>query len=576
LAAHLFDDETFTYGRFGNMTLFNIASVASVHMADFNVDGHVDILVVSASDDAAPLLQIDIYLQNTDALAFDAPYTIDSVASQVSIVDANFDLMPDLIAVDGNTTVVWLNGPTSSDALDANNTRSVTFERVVLKDALPLAPLHSVLYGDINGDCLADVLLPTHEGGDLCGAPDVCYQMFLAENGSLALNANLTLRLLAAYDATLLDVNGDGSLDLVYSISGAETDSVVVRFNARVTDVSATTLCQVHEVAFAVSDRSDILVRSRVQLNGAIAPPLANAPLTLTRTLRFGDIDRDGYPDMLVPILTTGGARKVQLWRNVPCLNATLCGSSASESVERRGFVRVSGAQVAALDDAIDIMTASFVDLGDKGSLDILLNFAAADGTVHATTLFNNLERSKFFLYLTSTNGVCRQWCSSPSPTFVNPAPVGAALAGVTYRFAYVSLHGDRVRRTASQLVRTTFCALDLPYEVIGLGTADNQVDQFVLAPPYARDGVPMQRLFDQGVFPQSTVYGWPTPRDDPTAWMLEQRLRYGDATFWVLVTAVAATALLGGVIGYFVWKENEQDSRERATSAQVYSISTF
>jgi hypothetical protein len=68
LAAHLFDDETFTYGRFGNMTLYNIASVASVHMADFNVDGHVDILVVSTSDDAAPLLQIDIYLQNTDAL----------------------------------------------------------------------------------------------------------------------------------------------------------------------------------------------------------------------------------------------------------------------------------------------------------------------------------------------------------------------------------------------------------------------------------------------------------------------------------------------------------------------------
>jgi hypothetical protein len=565
------------------MTLYNVASVASVHMADFNVDGHVDLLVVSAVTDGAgdggsAPLQIDIYLQNTDALAFDAPYHIDGVGSQVSIVDANFDLMPDLLAVDdSNHTVVWFNRPPMSNALDQNNTRSVTFERVVLANALLLAPHHSVLFGDVNGDCLADVMLPTHEASDLCAPPDVCYQVFLAGNGSLALDANLTLRLVAAYDATLLDVNGDGSLDLVYSMSGAESDSIVVRFNARVTDVSATTLCQPHDVGFAASDRNDSLVRSRITLNGAIAAPLDNAPLALTRTLRFGDVNRDGYPDVLVPVQSAAsGERKVQLWLNVACDNTTNCGSSASESVERRGFARMGGAEVSALDHAVDVMTASFVDLGDKGSLDILLNFAATNGSVHAATLFNNLERSQFFLYLTSTNGVCRQWCSSPSPTFVHPDPVGAALAGVTYRFSYVSLHGERVRRTASQLVRTTFSALDLPYEVVGLGTADNQIDQFVLAPPYASDGVPMQRLFDQGVFPQATVYGWPTPRNDPTAWMLEQRLRFGLATFWVLVTSVVTTALLGGVIGYFVWKENEQDSRERATSAQVFSISTF
>lgn len=573
LAVHLFDAAAFAFVRADNLSFAAPGGLVSVHAADFDVDGFLDLLLVANAS-------ATVVFHSADSVSLlERPVLrLDGVGAPVSIVDANFDLRPDLLGVgsNGSATALWMNR-----AADLGG--NVSFDATVLAGALPLAPLYSVLFGDVNGDCLADLMLPTHDVSDVCAAPNVCYQVFLAAaaTGELVLAANDTVRLLSALDAALVDVNSDGSLDLVYAAQDGDANTAVltVRFNARITEYAASTLCQPHPIAFALGERSDDLVRSRVELGAALAVPSDDAPVALTRMVRFGDVDLDGFVDALLVVRDDAGVARAQLWMNVPCVEDR-CGSSASAAVERRGFEQRRGADVALLDAAAGLLTASFVDLGDKGRLDVLLNFAAnASAPVRAATLFNNapVAGNGFFLYLTTTNGVCQQWCSSPAPAmFARPSPVGSAVTGATFRFAYLSRTGDRVRRTAAPQVRTSYGALELPYELVGFGTADNQVDQFVLAPPLVQAGAAMQRLFDQGVFPSAAVYGWPTPRDDPSAWMLEQRLQYGSATFWLLVTVAAATALLGVVIGYFAWRESEQDSKERARSAQVFSISTF
>jgi integrin alpha FG-GAP repeat containing protein 1 len=574
LSVYLFQADSFTFAESPTLFVLNVtATLATAQVADFDIDGHLDVLVLPADADDAT-----IYLQDRATQSFSrAPLRVAGINArrQVSIVDANFDLRPDVLGASALTPSVWFNRANeSSDS-------GVSFEATPLAGAaaLSLGDTYSALFGDINGDCLADLLLPTTNATTECSPPNLCYLVYVgdAASGGLTLLPNSTLLLRSAVDAALVDVNSDGSLDLLYATSDAATNAAAinVRFNARVTDPAAETLCQVHPIAFA---RADELVLSRIALTEPIPAAPVGAPVALARTLRFGDFDLDGFVDVLVPALAADGTRRAQLWMNAPC-TSDLCGASAPEAVTRRGFVRRVGDDVALLDDAADVLTASFVDLGDKGRLDILLNLANnGSRPLRSATLFNNVPvaGNGFFVQLTSTNGVCKQWCSSPQSTFVRPSPVGSAVSGVTFRFAYLSRDAERVRRTASLLVRTAFCSLELPYELVGFGTADNQVDQFQLAPPLVHAGVAMQRLFDQGVFPAAVVYAWPTPRDDASAWTLEQRLQYGAATFWVVAAMSALTAVLGIVIGVLTWRESEQDRRERAQSAQVFSMSTF
>ena len=135
--------------------------------------------------------------------------------------------------------------------------------------------------------------------------------------------------------------------------------------------------------------------------------------------MHIGDADRDGFPDVLVT-LEKEGTRIVQL------LNNSFGAAATADAPEQRDFVPMKAPSLEALRG---VLSASFVDLGNKGSLDILINHADANN-VSSATIFNNAPRAHYFVSVSGTNGVCREWCDSPSPRFVTPEPVGSSLAG--------------------------------------------------------------------------------------------------------------------------------------------------
>ena len=59
-----------------------------------------------------------------------------------------------------------------------------TVKRSKISNTTVAAHNRSILFGDVNGDCAADVLVPTHDVNDQrCAAPAACYDVWLATRG---------------------------------------------------------------------------------------------------------------------------------------------------------------------------------------------------------------------------------------------------------------------------------------------------------------------------------------------------------------------------------------------------------
>jgi integrin alpha FG-GAP repeat containing protein 1 len=101
-------------------------------------------------------------------------------------------------------------------------------------------------------------------------------------------------------------------------------------------------------------------------------------------TLRVGDYNLDGYPDVLIPVISKTGSSRVELWENV----------SPAPNMGRRSFAKV----INSVDELTSIPNAyagAFFDLGDDGILDM---FVLADNPPRIETIFNNFEFDAFFL----------------------------------------------------------------------------------------------------------------------------------------------------------------------------------
>eukprot|EP00009_Paramoeba_aestuarina_P017504 CAMPEP_0201531390 /NCGR_PEP_ID=MMETSP0161_2-20130828/47485_1 /ASSEMBLY_ACC=CAM_ASM_000251 /TAXON_ID=180227 /ORGANISM="Neoparamoeba aestuarina, Strain SoJaBio B1-5/56/2" /LENGTH=178 /DNA_ID=CAMNT_0047934281 /DNA_START=65 /DNA_END=598 /DNA_ORIENTATION=+ len=107
-------------------------------------------------------------------------------------------------------------------------------------------------------------------------------------------------------------------------------------------------------------------------------------------SLRSGDYNLDGYPDLLIPMVKgpetssspnatedsviqgkREGDRVMTLWQNIPC-TVVLCGRSATMK-GRRTFRQVIGKEVAGLHSVSDPILGTFFDVDETGSPDLLV-----------------------------------------------------------------------------------------------------------------------------------------------------------------------------------------------------------
>ncbi|VDN38181.1 unnamed protein product [Gongylonema pulchrum] len=180
---------------------------------------------------------------------------------------------------------------------------------------------------------------------------------------------------------------------------------------------------------------------------------------------RVGDFSLDGYPDLIA--LVREKTQNPMILENVPC---TDCISNAS----RRFELRTSPRLIQPADVSLgQIQLASFFDLKEDGTLDVLLEYKDADQSMAVDFIKCEDKGDTTFLKVQVFSSTCDQFCSSTKTKIGS----GIAWHGACVMFSMSDSWGHDQVGSQCQMPQTTHRALSTPFSLFGLGRSPNFVD---------------------------------------------------------------------------------------------------
>lgn len=568
--------------------------IVNVVPTDMNYDGHVDVLVmaepVRASPSAAPLA---LFLWNSVANgSYADPLVLPAATrAQPLTLDTTGDLHMDLLghaASDPSALTIWRNTlqPGHGGGFVLSAPQLFYTEQV---PACELASPHSSALIDLNGDCLADLFL-------VCTTPDPAqnsYQIWTArKDGPMQYDiARTGLLPRHAGPLSFADMNRDGTIDVVVPVCTNGVCAVYIAYNEQMplcapeTQWSAPVaprcrdtmaLCTADDT-FSLNFSVDAMARLDVKaLTGDAQLLLADdlAPVHTPVPIRIGDENKDGYPDLLLLTVPRGarpGQTRTHLLKSTACdKRGKAAGCTAHTRPEHRTFVRLPGT----LDTFSYVRSASFVDLDEDGSLDIMLQ--SLKPTQLRTELArdvhfvqNNVFHDAFFLKTLTLNAACRGRCEPENATAFDAW--GAGLGGASYKFAVLDPNGVRRAQQGGQQPQTAYQALQPPSAFFGLGRTNNYIESLFVGSTRRQ---PEPFLVMEGVIPNSEVVVTPWQEGtSPATWRRELYLHPGDWIHLVAAALLGLLAFLGAIVFALDLNEKREDERERLRAVHAINF---
>eukprot|EP01096_Ripella_sp_DP13-Kostka_P009465 TRINITY_DN3639_c0_g1_i1.p1 TRINITY_DN3639_c0_g1~~TRINITY_DN3639_c0_g1_i1.p1 ORF type:complete len:636 (-),score=257.98 TRINITY_DN3639_c0_g1_i1:20-1906(-) len=528
--------------------------VLNVTPGDFNYDGKLDLLVSTPNGSGG--VSMTVYTGNYKDITGTIPIEEDA-ADQVLVFDANNDLMLDLFGsdTDGNPSV-WISDE------DGTFTRQA-FAPLAGKT---LAKPNSNAFVDMNGDCLADLVVTTVTTiGEETQLSLLVFQNSHDKTPGINYKLAATVLLPAgAGQITFADFDRDSSIDFVFPLINDDPNQIVVVFNnpsqgmcSSITGTgsncySPTELCS---VSFLSLTDSVVSTNCTTGYRVSVTPlpdgkNFTNSP-EYPATLRVGDYNLDGHPDLVFPITdTTSGDSVSAIFENIGCSGTGCCSRSFSN------LVTVSPAGSYA---------ATFVDLKESGDLDVL-SLINNNGTLSTVTYLNNYlsdthaSAENFFLKVLGANGKCAQWCDSGAK-FPDPRPIGVNMPGGVWKFTITDQKGSKTAAIQTQLRQNGYLALQTPYGIAGLGKVSNYIDTLFFGVSINSDATNYNSW--PGIIPNSQVAAFPYPHDKPIKWLLNMYVIPSDITIWVVTACVVICVALAFAIFALMYKEKKADKKE-------------
>ncbi|XP_064315532.1 T-cell immunomodulatory protein isoform X2 [Phalacrocorax carbo] len=275
-------------------------------------------------------------------------------------------------------------------------------------------------------------------------------------------------------------------------------------------------------------------------------------------TLHIGDYNMDGYPDALAILTNTSGSnQQAFLLENVPCNNVSC-------KTARRMF-KVFW-ELSDLNQIKDAVVATFFDIYEDGILDIIVlskSYSNGDFAIH--TLKNNFEADAYFVKVIVLSGLCSNDC----PRKITPFGVNQPGPYITY--TTVDANGYLKNGSAGQLSQSAHFALQLPYNVLGLGRSANFLDHLYVGIPRPSGEKLIRKQEWTAIIPNSQLIVIPYPHNVPRSWSAKLYLTPSNIVLLTAIALIGVCVFILAIIGILHWQEKKADDREKRQEAHRF-----
>jgi len=415
----------------------------------------------------------------------------------------------------------------------------------VLLNTFPVT--HSNTFIDLTGDCRADLFIVSQDTNQ-----NIYLETWVKEPNGLFCLADVTQFNYNYTTFSFEDFDGDGSFDFsfmetslimhqVYNLQSGSANSpcansymgpVFNGYNAATTTTNAT----VYNVINTAWPSYSLLAGKSLY---------SYDPVNRPSILRFGDVNRDGYPDLLLTLIdSTYQIPQTYLFVNQDC--SQLTGFSSSTRISRCYQPDTTNYGV---NFAQNISYyAAFFDFDEIGSMGMLViadqNQITQSNKTNLLAVFNFVETDCFFLKALVVNSI------GPNPTF------SSVYYGSSFECEVSDLSGNKRLVKSNQLQRASFAGLQLPFCYVGLNRTNNYVENFVVG--ISINGSNTYQWTP--IIPNSQLIVFTSP---PSIWTLDIFVNPTKETGIIIVTTVIILILLGLLIIYYHVNEKEQDKKE-------------
>ncbi|PKK80668.1 hypothetical protein RhiirC2_649600 [Rhizophagus irregularis] len=560
--------------------------ITNILPGDYNYDGNLDILVMGQTNPLSnnrkqePLLMRVYFGYENDTFNPNFINVKPATYQQPIPFDFDGDMKIDLIghSFDNNTKLsIWRN--------IYNETTQELFEVVplpILPDSnvppCTLSDPHSNAFIDLNGDCKSDLFLTCQ---DTSGK--LTYQIWTNTMDGYVFSKSGDLPQ-GVGQISFADMDGDGTLDMVFPVCNNGC-KIHVAYNRQMPLCEnkdskdcrkASELC-IPDDSFNFDMTTDasnggyVILDLQSELptgeDIVLLDPDFNGILPIS--LRIGDYNLDGYPDLLVITSNSKGSH-VTLLESILCTNRK-CSSSAVAS-QKRTFIKVNdGAQP--LSDIKNAKNAAFLDLDEDGTMDILVLTATGDKTASrgVRMIHNNYFNDAFFLKTLVLNGVAHKQVSYSLLLFVKR--YGVNYPGAEFKFTVLDTSGRKRANQVAQYFQSGYLSLQTPYSLFGLGRTNNYVEELFVG--VSRNQSAYFTSF-AGVIPNSQLIiipYQPAGVYDTSTWSRELYIHPGDWIPWVLLILVIVTIILAIVVFTLNYIEKREDENEKRKASRFVNF---
>lgn len=503
---------------------FRHLEITSVVPGDFDGDAFMDLMItVKDKDD---LLNVYVnwggseYVNCTD----ENVDPLIKVRGEPVALDYNKDMIIDLFGLDDRgKRMFWIFNKERKlpEAVRMNATKT------------ELSVPHAHAYLDLNDDFTADLFISTKSGFEI-------WHGLEQEGFNYSHDVVLPTGDHIVGQTVFLDVELKGTMNQILPIcfdTNCQNSSILVYANNSYHDlhVNLNDELKNQKWRFVVPDSNQLYVN--------------------TITLRGGDFNLDGYPDLLVTLtpLQTNDQPQTFFMENVPC--DTACNSlSRTFKVRWRAFAPFSNGTI----------VGAFYDFYQDGILDVIF-VEKHDNRYRPVAFRNTLDYDANFVKVIVLTGLT----NSRDPTKLTPLgrkkrTYGTNLPGPRIAYYTTTQDGDIQHGSSVQIPQSAYFSLHLPYTIFGLGRTPNFVDSLTV-------GLSNRTRSWTQLIPNSQMIVVPWPPEEPSKWKAQLFVTPSKLILMSVIALGGTCIVIMLIILVLYIKEKREDKLEKLQEAHRF-----